>query len=151
MPPDDHPLLTGVLRYLGCLLPGLNGHIVLLPAAALQTTRSSTHTCQAMSLAPWVLRHSRAPLLHTWLLNPCTPIRTHLKAAIYEQINMVTQTSIKTQTCIHRDTHNWISHKHRACIRSVSHSEADTHMLKDLTLLETHLTRLADAKVIFSV
>lgn len=75
----EHPphLLTGVLRYLCCLLPGLNGHIVLLPAAALQTPRSSTHTCQAMSLAPWVLRHSRAPLLHTWLLNPYKHTHTH--------------------------------------------------------------------------
>ncbi|CAB1430308.1 unnamed protein product [Pleuronectes platessa] len=66
-----------VLRYLGCLLPGLNGHIVLPPAAALQTTGSSTHTCQAMSLAPRVLRHSRAPLPHTWLLNPRTTRKAH--------------------------------------------------------------------------
>lgn len=125
------PLLTGVLRYLGCLLLGLNGHIVLLPAAALQTTRSSTHTCQAMSLAPWVLRHSRAPLLHTWLLNPCTPIQTHIhtpkSSHIWTNKHVVMQTSVKTQTWIHRDIHNWISHKHRACIHALSHTATHTH------------------------
>lgn len=41
------------------------------PTAALQVTGSSAHTCQAASLAPWALRHSRAPLLHTRSLNSC--------------------------------------------------------------------------------
>lgn len=34
------------------------------PTAALQASGSSTHTCQAVSLAPRVLRHSRTPPHH---------------------------------------------------------------------------------------
>lgn len=131
------PLLTGVLRYLGCLLPGLNGHIVLLPAAALQTSRSSTHTCQAMSLACWVLRLSRAPLLHTWLLNPCTPLQAHIHTP--------------------KSSHKWTNKHVRLCMRHVGtieflinteHTLSHSH---SQTLLETHVPPLAYAKVIFSV
>lgn len=157
MPPDDHPHLTGVLWYLGCLLPGLNGHIVLPPAAVLQTTRFlhthlSSHVLGALGTAalhsPPSSTHMIAEPLHT---RRNTRTHAHIrKAVIHEQI--ITWTYVKTRACIHRDTHNWISPKHRACMHS--HGAApntNTHTHRYRVGVYWKHASLAKPKVIFSV
>lgn len=57
------------------------------------------------------------------------------------------QTCIKTQTCIHRGMHN----SHKQSMHTLIHLSMHTYILKDLSLLETHLAPLACAKIIFSV
>lgn len=145
MPPDERPLLTGVLRYLGCLLPGLNGHIVLLPAAALQTTRSHTHT--PVKACPWRLgcwdtpeppccTHGYWTHAHAYKQ---THTHTHLKAAIYEQIN----------TCGHaylcRDT-DMYTQKHAQLNFTYSLTHSHTQRLDFIG----NTSALAYVKVIFS-
>lgn len=134
-------LLTGVLRYLGCLLPGLNGHIVLLPATAPQTTRSSAHTCQAMSLAPWVLRNSRAPLLHTWSLNPCAP--THKSS------RMCTSDHMWLCRLMERHRYVYMRKSHKQSMHTLTH--LSTHTLSKTWVYWKHTSLPSPIPRLYSV
>lgn len=87
-------------------------------AAVLQP---ATHTCQALSLMPWVLRHSRDAQSHTHTTlkpPPHTYKHTYLKPVGYEQINTwLRGPDVKAQMCIRQNIHNWISRKRSACAR----------------------------------